>query len=317
MPSGSATPAPSRTTTRSWSLYAEPRISSRPLPCTVTRRRWKAGARTIGPRVTPPAWPGPVREPGRTRGPRRRAPVPPRGRPSADVRYEVGGGVRVRVGQRAGPPDGALDITLGVLVCGSPVKWSASPDLVVPPTRTARSASPVCTPVHVQHLARDVAGLGRGQEGDGGRDVRGGTGAARRRGGDEVGTTGVRKAVAEELRVGDVAGRDDVRGDAAWAELTGQVKAPGDEPCFDGPVGAGALVGGDRADVDDRAAGGRAGRPAPSWSVRHSRGSRPDRRGSPGRMRPGPWLRRCRSRCSRPRCSQGRRSGPAAPAGGR
>lgn len=71
MLSSSATPAPSRNTTRSWSLYTVPRISSRPLPCTVTGRPSKIEGRctTIGALVTPPAWPGPARDASQTSAP--------------------------------------------------------------------------------------------------------------------------------------------------------------------------------------------------------------------------------------------------------
>lgn len=93
----------------------------------------------------------------------------------------------------------------------------------------------MCAPVHVQHLARDVTGPGGGKEGDRGGDVRGGTGAARCRGGDEGGAPGFREAVAEELRVGDVAGRDDVRGDAAWTELAGQIRFQVASPALAAP----------------------------------------------------------------------------------
>jgi hypothetical protein len=90
--------------------------------------------------------------------------------------------------------------------------------------------------VDVDHLGRDVARLGGGQEGDRVGDV--GRAARPAVGGlaDEQGAAFGRDAVAEELGVLDQAGRDDVRRDATAAELEGEVADPGVERGLGRPV---------------------------------------------------------------------------------
>lgn len=120
----------------------------------------------------------------------------------------------------------------------------------------ARSTACSFATVNRDYLAGDLPGTWRGQEKDCGGDVFRGTGALGARGFDQCVASSVGENVTEEFGVGDVAGRNNVRGDSVWTQFGSQVDVPGCDSSFGRAVGACTFVCGDGSDGDDAAAGG-------------------------------------------------------------
>jgi hypothetical protein len=108
----------------------------------------------------------------------------------------------------------------------------------------------------VVDLAVDIAGLRRGQVGDGGGDLVRVAGPSGRDPVQPFLAALLAEAAAEELGVLDEAGRDRVGGDPEQAQVEGQGLGEPDDPGLGGGIGAAAPgEGGDRAQVDDPSAG--------------------------------------------------------------